>query len=177
MSNRKVILYIAMSLDGYIAKSDDDLSFLSIVEQKGQDYGYMTFMDTVDTVIVGRRTYDKVISMGVEHPHQDKEVYVITRTERQAKGKSIFYTGDIKQLVGDLKLKNGKNIFVDGGAEVVHIFLKEKLIDELIISIIPILLGDGIPLFNSGRSESRLQLLKVQHFEKGLVQVHYKIIQ
>ncbi|HEY0041148.1 MAG TPA: dihydrofolate reductase, partial [Flavisolibacter sp.] len=78
---RKVILYIATSLDGYIAKTDDDLGFLSIVEQEGEDYGYGEFLQTVDAVIVGRRTYDKVLSMGYAFPHADKDAYIITRTE------------------------------------------------------------------------------------------------
>lgn len=91
---RKVILYIATSLDGYIAQPNDDLGFLSIVEQEGQDYGYADFVKTVDTAIVGRKTYDKVISMGVDFPHADKDTYIITRTPRPNIGNVKFYTGD-----------------------------------------------------------------------------------
>jgi len=79
-SMRKVISYIAMSLDGYIAKPDGDISFLSIAEKKGEDYGYSDFTSTIDTVIIGRKTYDQVISMGYEYPDNDNDVYVITRT-------------------------------------------------------------------------------------------------
>ncbi len=79
-SMRKVIFYIAMSLDGYIAKPDGDISFLSMAEKKGEDYGYSGFTSTIDTVIIGRKTYDKVISMGYEYPDNDNDVYVITRT-------------------------------------------------------------------------------------------------
>jgi dihydrofolate reductase len=113
--SRKVILYIATSLDGYIAKPNDDLSFLSIVEQEGQDYGYADFVKTVDTVIVGRKTYDKVISMGFDFPHADKDAYIITRTPRPTIGSVKFYSGDLKTLVGKLKTESGKNIFCDGG--------------------------------------------------------------
>jgi len=81
-TDRKVILYIAVSLDGYIAKPNDDLGFLSIVEQEGQDYGYADFIKTADTVIVGRKTYDKVMSMGFDFPYAYKDVYIITRTPR-----------------------------------------------------------------------------------------------
>jgi dihydrofolate reductase len=171
---RNVILYIATSLDGYIAKPNDDLSFLSVVEQEGQDYGYADFVKTVDAVIVGRKTYEKVISMGFDFPHADKDAYIITRTPRQNAGSVKFYTGDLKTLVDKLKSENGKNIFCDGGAEIVHELLKENLIDEFIISVIPIIVGNGIKLFKDGRPELKLELVSTKQFDKGLTQLHYK---
>jgi len=171
--DRKVILYIAMSLDGYIATLDDDLGFLSLVEQEGEDYGYAGFLKTVDTVIVGRRTYDKVRSMGYEFPYSDKDAYIITRTSRPSIGSVKFYTGSLTELVACLKSEPGKNIFVDGGAEIVNKLLRDNLIDEFYISVIPVLLGDGIPLFKSGRPEIGLKLIDSKHFEKGLVQMHF----
>src|SRR6478735_531975 len=94
---RKVILYIASSLDGYIAKPNNDLSFLSIVEKEGEDYGYTEFVNSVDTVILGRKTYDWVMTQVSEFPHADKETYVITRTERPSIGKIHFFAGDLDQ--------------------------------------------------------------------------------
>jgi dihydrofolate reductase len=173
-SERKLILFIATSLDGYIAKPNDDLSFLSVVEQEGEDYGYANFVDTIDAVIVGRKTYDKVLSMGVDFPHADKDAYIITRTPRPAIGNVKFYTGNLKMLVEELKAKDGKNIFCDGGAEIVNELLKEQLFDELIISVIPILVGSGTKLFHDGRPEQKLELVSVKSFEKGLTQLHYK---
>jgi dihydrofolate reductase len=170
---RKVILYIATSLDGYIAKTDDDLGFLSIVEQEGEDYGYGEFLQTVDAVIVGRRTYDKVLSMGYAFPHADKDAYIITRTERPNLGSVKFYAGNLKELVLRLKSEPGKNIFVDGGAQIVNELLKEALFDELIISVIPVLLGNGIRLFKDGLPEQYLHLLSAKQFDKGLTQLHY----
>lgn len=172
--DRKVILYIATSLDGYIAKPNDDLSFLSIVEQKGEDYGYAEFVKTVDAVIVGRKTYDKVISMGFAFPHTDKDAYIITRTPRSNLGSVKFYTGELKTLVDKLKSENGKNIFCDGGAEIVNELLKDDLIDEFIISVIPVLVGSGTKLFKDGRSEQKLELISVKQFDKGLTQLHYR---
>ncbi len=172
--NRKVILYIATSLDGYIAQPNDDLSFLSMVEQEGQDYGYTDFIKTVDAVIVGRKTYDKVISLGFDFPHADKDTYIITRTARPAIGFVKFYTGDLKSLVKKLTSERGKNIYCDGGAEIVNELLKDDLIDEFIISVIPILLGNGTKLFEDGRPELKLELVSVKSFEKGLTQLHYK---
>jgi dihydrofolate reductase len=172
--NRKVILYIATSLDGYITQPNDDLSFLSIVEQEGQDYGYADFIKTVDTVIVGRKTYDKVISMGFDFPHADKDAYIITRTPKPSIGSVKFYTDDLKSLIDKLKSENGKNIFCDGGAEIVNELLKNDLIDEFIISVIPILVGNGTKLFKDGRPEQKLELVSVKSFDKGLTQLHYK---
>lgn len=173
-TDRKVILYLAMSLDGYIAKPHDDLGFLSIVEQEGEDYGYADFVKTVDAVIVGRKTYEKVISMGFDFPHADKEAYIITRTPRPSIGSVKFYTGDLKALVKKLKSENGKNIFCDGGAEIVNELLREDLIDEFIISVIPILVGNGTKLFKDGRPEKRLTLVSAKSFNKSLTQLHYK---
>ena len=171
---RKVILYIAASLDGYIASPDDNLDFLSVVEQEGEDYGYTQFTETVDTVIVGRKTYDKVLSMGFDFPHNDKESYIITRTPKRATGKVQFYTEDIKTLILKLKEQEGKNIFVDGGAEVVNLLLRDNLIDEFCISIIPVLLGNGIRLFQDNRPALPLKFVRSETFKSGLVQVWYK---
>ncbi len=170
---RKVILYIAMSLDGFIARPGDDLSFLSLVEKAGEDYGYGDFIESVDTVIMGRRTYDWVMRHVPDFSHADMEAFIITRTPRPANGTVQFYSGDLKLLIEELKKKEGKNIFADGGAEIVQALLKEGLIDDLIISVIPVLLGDGVRLFKDGRPEQRLQLVKSKSYETGLVQLHY----
>jgi dihydrofolate reductase len=170
---RKVVLYIAMSLDGYIATTEDDLEFLSAVERPGEDYGYTEFIKTVDTVILGRKTYDKVLSMGFDFPHADKESYIITRTARPDIGSIKFYNGDLKGLVMRLKERDGKNIFVDGGAEIVHLLMSENLIDEFVISIIPVFLGGGIRLFKDARPQNSLVMKGSQVFESGLVQLSY----
>lgn len=175
MSNRKLILYISCSLDGYIAKHNDDLSFLERVQVEGLDYGYYDFMAGIDAVIVGKRTYDWVLKQGYAFPHADKESYIITRSSKAAEGNVNFYTGELEDLVNTLKSKNGKNIFCDGGAFVVNAALKKRLFDELIISVIPVLLGDGIKLFANGNPEQDLELVSSESFNTGLVQLHYKI--
>lgn len=173
MSSRKVILYIAQSLDGYIAAPGDDLSFLSAVEQEGEDYGYGDFIATVDTVIMGRRTYDWVVRQMGYFPHADKEAYILTRTPKPSAGQTHFYNGDVSGLIQSLKHKQGGHIFCDGGADVVHVLLTQNLIDEFVISIIPVLLGDGIRLFRDGRPTLNLQLESSNHFPSGLVQMKY----
>lgn len=172
-NNRKLILYIAMSLDGYIAKKDDDISFLFEVEKEGEDYGHSAFLETVDTIIVGRKTYDKILSMGIEWPYGSREVYVLTRSLKPDSGTLHFYNGNLSDLISKLKNQDGKHIYCDGGAETIHQLLLDDLIDEMIISIIPVLLGDGISLFNEGFQEKKLQLLSADSFEKGVVQLHY----
>lgn len=174
-NNRQIILYIAMSLDGYIAQPNDDLSFLSTVAKEGEDYGYTDFISSVDTVIVGRKTYEWVMNQVGEFPHADKNAYVITRTARPAIGKTVFYTSDLTELVNKLKAENGKNIYCDGGAEVVNELLKKDLLDEIIISVIPILVGNGTRLFKDSRPEQKLKLVNVKTFDTGLTQLHYKL--
>ena len=174
--NRKTILYIAASLDGYIAKPNDDLSFLSLVEKQGEDYGYADFIQSIDTVIIGRKTYDWIMKQVPEYVHADKKTFVVTRTAKPSINNTHFYTGSLKELITSLKQEQGKDIFIDGGAEVVHELLKEHLIDEFIISIIPVLVGDGTRLFKDGRPEQVLQLASTKQFDKGLVQLNYKRI-
>lgn len=170
---RKHILYISMSLDGYIAKVEDDLSFLEIVEKEGEDYGYTNFITKVDTVIIGRKTYDWITSQ-VEFPYTDKITYIITRTPKINNQDKIYYTNDLRSLIVKLKQEAGQNIFCVGGAEIVDTLLKENLIDEMIISIIPILLGNGIALFKKDVPEQKLNLLSTKQFDSGLIQLHYE---
>lgn len=123
---RKISLFIAISLDGYIAKPNNDLSFLKIVEKEGEDYGYAKFTSAIDTLIVGRKTYDYVLKeIGSSHyDNGERDIYVITRTPKPNKGRVTFYTGDIAELVKKLKSENGKDIYCDGGAEVINELLK-----------------------------------------------------
>jgi len=173
---RKISLFIATSLDGYIAKPNDDLSFLKLVEKEGEDYGYAAFTGTIDTLIIGRKTYDYVLKeIGPSHyDNGQRDVYVITRNKRPQVGRTTFYTGNLTELVQRLKSENGRNIYCDGGAEVINELLKNDLIDELIISVIPVLLGDGTRLFKDGRPEQVLEFITAKTYETGLVQLHYR---
>jgi len=173
---RKLSLFIATSLDGYIAKPNDDLSFLKVVEKEGEDYGYTEFIATIDTIILGRKTYDYVLrEIGSSHyENGERNVFVLTRTEKPRAGKTTFYTGNLTELIQRLKSESGKNIYCDGGAEIIHELLKNDLIDEFIISVIPVLLGNGTRLFNEGRPEHQLELVNTKTFDTGLSQLHYK---
>lgn len=173
---RKLSLFIAVSLDGYIAKPNDDLSFLKLVEKEGEDYGYEEFMAKIDTVVLGRKTYDYVIrEIGPSHyDNGQRDVYVISRTARPASGRTVFYSGDLSELIHRLKSEGGKNIFCDGGAEIINELLRHDLIDELIISIVPVLVGNGVRLFQDNRPEQQLEFMSAKSFETGLTQLHYK---
>ena len=173
---RKTALFIAMSLDAYIAKPNDDLGFLKLVEKEGEDYGYAAFTGTIDTVIIGRRTYDYVLKeIGPSfYDNGKRDVYVITRTQRPPVGRTIFYKGNIPELIKKLKSGKGKNIYCDGGAEVINELLRHDLIDEFIISVVPILLGNGTRLFKDGRPEKILEFIQAKTFDTGLAQLHYK---
>jgi len=172
---RKLSLFIAVSLDGYIAKPNDDLSFLRLVEKEGEDYGYAEFTANIDTIIIGRKTYDYVLKeIGSSHYDNGKrDVFVITRTSRPSTGRTTFYTGNLTELVQQLKSDSGKNIYCDGGAEIINELLQYDLIDEFIVSVIPILLGNGTRLFKDGRPEQQLQLVSSETFDTGLTQFHY----
>ena len=165
-----------MSLDGYIAKPNDDLSFLTLVEKAGEDYGYAAFTDTIDTLIVGRKTYDYVLKeIGPSHyDNGDRDVYVITRHPKPSVGRTTFYTGSLAELVESPRSRAGKNIYCDGGAEVIDELLKLDLVDEFIISIIPILVGGGVRLFKDGRPEQTLEFISARSYETGLTQLHYR---
>lgn len=173
---RKLLIYIASSVDGYIAKPNDDLEFLKLVEKEGEDYGYATFMENIDMIIIGRKTYDYVIkAIGTSYyDNGQRDVYVITRAKRPDTGRTTFYSGDLRSLVQQLKEEGGKNIYCDGGSEIIHELLQLDLIDEFIISIIPILVGSGTRLFKDNRPEQHLELVETKSFESGLVQLHYK---
>ncbi len=173
---RKVSLFIATSLDGYIAKPNDDLRFLTLVEKEGEDYGYSKFTSTIDTLIIGRKTYDYVVKelSASFYDNGERDVYVITRTQKPATGRVTFYNGDISELIHRLRKEEGKDMYCDGGAEIINELLKKDLIDEFIISIIPILVGSGTKLFQDGRPEQQLELLAVKTFDTGLTQLHYK---
>ena len=171
----KLTLYIATSLDGYIATHDHDIGFLKQVEQEGEDYGYERFLATVDTIILGRRTYDRVGQLfGTSHfDHGEKDVFVITRTDRPGVGRTTFYTGDLIELVTRLKQGTGEDIYCDGGAELVNELMRNDLVDGYILSIIPVFLGNGIRLFRDGRPEQGLALISTEQFISGLVQLHF----
>jgi dihydrofolate reductase len=174
MGKRKVKVYIAASLDGYIAHSDGDIDWLDSVARPDEDYGYAAFIETIDTVIMGRKTYEKVLSFGGDFPHAGRDCYVLTRTKRVSDGQVHFFSGPADELLDQIQRKPGKDIFIDGGSEAIDLFREKGLIDSYTVSIIPILIGEGIPLFKESNKELPLKLVEATTFDSGLVQLTYE---
>lgn len=176
VDNRKTVLFIAMSLDGYIADQQGGIDFLKLVEKDGEDYGYGKFFSTIDVVVLGRKTWDTLLSLNIPQPYEGKKVYIISRSRQGFDGNAGYYGEDLPALIRKLKTEKGLDIFIDGGSQVVHSLLKEHLIDRMIISIIPILLGNGTPLFRTGSPLQNLRLIQSKNFPTGLVQLEYEVL-
>ena len=171
----KVIVYIAASLDGYIARKDDDMSWLDFYQVAGEDYGYSGFIKTIGTAIMGARTYDQ----SMRHPERiltNIKTYVLShRTTPVPSGASVeFYNGDLKALIDRIKNEDNRDIFVAGGGQVVCSFLNEGLVDELLYFVVPVLLKDGIPLYPTLKKEISLNLVETIPYKTGIVKLHYR---
>jgi dihydrofolate reductase len=168
---RKVVLFIATSLDGFIARPDGGIDWLF----SDADYGYAAFFDSIDTVVMGRKTYELSLSFGPPYVYEGKASYVFSRTNAGTKDEHAeFIAGSSKDFIHSLRARAGKDIWLVGGAELVRDFLAEDLIDEFVISIHPIVLGAGMPLFPADARELSLTLKNSIAFESGLVQLHYE---
>lgn len=151
-SERKVVLNIACSLDGYIATEEESLDWLFKVEgQEEANKGIAEFDQTVDTVVMGRKTFDWVMEeLKGENPYADKVTYVYSRSAKESSANIRYTQEEPKRLIESIRHQKGKNIWLMGGGVVIRDFLEADLVDELIITIAPILLGEGIPLFKKG---------------------------
>ncbi|UNL83332.1 dihydrofolate reductase family protein [Priestia koreensis] len=171
---RNVVLFIASSLDGYIATKDESLDWLYDVEGEG-DNGYSEFYSTVDTVVMGKKTYDWIMNQDFkEFPYENKACYVFTRSSTENTKNVTFINEDLTTFADKLKRQDGKNIWIVGGGELLHFFLKENLVDELIITVAPAILGKGIPLFKEGDYQLNLSLKTMRNFNQ-FVELHYEV--
>lgn len=167
---RAVKLFIACSLDGFIARKDDSVDWLF----HDNDYGMSAFYKTIDTVLIGRKTYDLMVRLGLSH-YKGKANYVFSRTRAGAEGENIQYVSSgVREFTESLRKKNGKDIWLVGGSMLIDSFLKRHLIDEIILSMHPVILGEGIPLFRGGITQTDLTLQKCVEYESGLVQLWYR---
>ncbi|WP_236690307.1 dihydrofolate reductase family protein [Guptibacillus hwajinpoensis] len=174
MSERKVSVYIATSVDGYIATENDSLDWLFRSEPEG-DAGYGEFYDTVDTVIMGRRTYDWVMEqVEGKYPYEDKQSYIYTSRLEESTSDITFTSEKPSTLIDRIKKVDGGTIWLVGGGAIINEFLQNNLIDEFIISIAPALIGKGIPLFNNSKMEHNLELTDVRRYGQ-FAQLHYSI--
>ncbi len=170
---KKIILFIASSLDGHIAREDHSIDWLFT----DQDYGYKEFYGSIDTVLMGMTTYQKMLEMGSGYHYKGKKGYVFSRDKKIKKDENVEFVSEIVPFVKKLKNTNGeKAIWVVGGSEIISVLLNAKLIDEFLIFVHPIILGKGIPLFKNINSKAKLRFVKSKSYSSGLVKLHYKII-
>lgn len=170
---RKVALFIAASLDGYIATEDDSLDWLFKVEGEG-DSGYSEFYNTVDTILLGRRTYDWIMEHEKgDFPYKNKECYVFSNTYKGQNEYVEFVSEDVKDFINRIKKEQGKKIWIVGGGDLLHYFVKEKLVDEFIVTLAPAIIGNGIALFKQGNYEVELKLKEVKQYNQ-FVQLYYE---
>jgi dihydrofolate reductase len=177
---RKIIVYIATSADGFIARKDGAVDWLDRPRPKG-NYGMAEFWKSIDTIILGRKTYDmavKFIKQGKATPGMLRGIkhYVFSRKPpKEAVEGFEFVKEPIKKFAKRLRAQKGKNIFMLGGGGVIASFLDAGEIDEFIIHIIPTFIGEGIPLIAPRHRTVPLKLLSIKKFSDGVVRLHYAV--
>ncbi|ADH97841.1 dihydrofolate reductase family protein [Salisediminibacterium selenitireducens] len=170
---RNVTLFIAMSLDGCIATSDHSLDWLEQVEGEG-DNGYEKFYSTVDTVLLGRKTYDWIRQLALPaFPYEGKSAFVFSRDHHPENDDVHWINEDPVSFVRSLKASDGGTIWLVGGGELVKTLYEAGLIDSYIITIAPVLLGNGIPLFLTNSRHQELELLNSERYGQ-FIQLYYK---
>jgi dihydrofolate reductase len=162
-------VFIAVSLDGYIARPDGSLDWLAPFYS---EHGYTAFFAGIDVLVIGRGTYDTVLSFP-GWPYGDKRVIVCTTRPVPAAHGEEMWSGPPRELAERLDREGVRRVYLDGGA-LVRGFLREGLVDEITINIIPLILGAGRPLFTSGLPEIPLRLLEAKSFPSGLAQMRYE---
>jgi dihydrofolate reductase len=168
---RKVVLGLGISLDGYIARPDGAVDFLFMPK----DYSMGPFFATIDTALMGRKTYDVALKMGGGGFGDSKiKNYVFSHSQPPGeRGGVTFVSESPKSLVEKLRKRPGKDIWLMGGGELARDFLKDDVVDELYIGIVPVLIGEGLPLFPSGFPQREFSLLENKTFSKGLITLRY----
>src|SRR6185503_5779732 len=165
-------VYIAQSLDGFIARPDGAVDWLRPFDTV--DYGYETFIAEVGTVVMGRKSYELARSFG-DWPYPLARSLVITSQNLDDMPPNVTRVGnDIPRLVAALRAAGGKDVWIMGGAQAINGFLAAGAIDRIDLFTIPVLLGDGISLFAGGRPETPLKFVGTQTYDKGLVRMSYQ---
>lgn len=165
-------VFIAASLDGFIARANGGIDWLAIVDRAGEDYGFQAFFSTIDAMVIGRKTYETALGFDA-WPYAGKRVVVLTHSTRTSRHGEEFFAGNPAELAQQLGAQGVKHVYVDGGAVIAQ-FLRDNRVDELTVSVIPILLGEGAPLAPGVGRDVNLHLVAHRVFESGLVQLVYR---
>lgn len=171
-----LVLYIAASLDGFIARPDGRLDWLDALPNPGgSDHGYGDLLARIDTILMGRSTYEAVLGFGIEWPYAGFQTFVITHNPefRVSTPDTAVLSGDIAMWVDNRRREGSKDIWLVGGGQLKRYFLQHQLIDEFILTLIPTLLGEGIPLFPAGFPQSEWNLSEVTRNSSGAVGLKY----
>lgn len=173
-------VFIATSLDGFIARPDGDITWLLERDDPAEDHGYNSFISTIDGIVMGRGTYEKVAAM--DEWYYTRPVIVLSKTLAQSsvperlKDKVTILNLSPREVMSYLEKTGWKRVYVDGG-QVIQSFLQENLIEDMVISKVPVLIGKGRPLFGNLKDDLSLEHLKTISFPSGLVQSHYRLCQ
>jgi dihydrofolate reductase len=168
----QVILFIAVSLDGYIARSDGSIEWLNQIPGEG-DNGFGAFYRMIDTMVMGRSTYDHLLTLVKEFPHADKRCYVFSRSRHGRDENVQFVNENVADFTRRL-LREGSQVWLAGGGQLAEAFLKANLVDRMIITVAPSILGEGIPLFPGVHPEAHLCLQETRRHGQ-FVQMHYDV--
>jgi dihydrofolate reductase len=171
---RKIVLGLGISLDGYIARPDGAVDFLFMPK----DYSMAPFFATIDTAIMGRKTLDAALKMGGgSFSSPSIATYVFSHSKPPGERDSLTFVNESPvAFVRKLRKRPGKNIWLMGGGELARDFLKADLVDELYIGMVPVLLGEGIPLFPSGFPQRNFSLIENKTYSKGMIALRYQRI-
>ncbi|MER5727823.1 dihydrofolate reductase family protein [Streptomyces sp. NPDC002138] len=164
---------IGVSLDGFIARPDGDIEWLTLRGAQAGETGYEEFMAGIDTLALGRNTYEKVLSFGF-WPYGDKRVAVLSTTLTTDDPRVTVYRS-LAELLAGLTERGARNVYVDGG-KMIQTFLREDLLDELIITTAPVLIGEGLPLFGALKKDIDLQLTAAKVLDAGFMQTTYAVL-
>jgi dihydrofolate reductase len=178
---RKIMVHIAISADGFIARKDGGIDWLDRPAPKGVDYGLAAFYKSIDTILYGRKTYDvavKFVEEGMPIP-TDARVRNYVFSRRRPPKKILpgfeFVKEPIKKFTKRLRAQKGKDIWMMGGGGIIASFLDVGELDEFVVSVIPVFIGEGIPLIAPKRRTVPLKLVSTKKFPDGVVQLHYKV--
>lgn len=173
---RKVILNLAVSLDGFIARKDDRVDWLDNLDTGNSDLGFVAFLESCDTLIMGRKSYETTHNLGNGvWPFKGKKTYVFTRQNLNNLENIQFVNTKPERFIQDLLKEEGSNIWLFGGGSFIKLMKELNLIDEYIITTIPVFLGSGIKLFEETDREDRLELIEVDKVN-SIIQTRYKVI-
>lgn len=173
---RKVIVHIATSADGYIARPDGDIEWLTDRPAPKGFYGMEAFMKSIDATVLGRKTYEVSLQMGAKFDAQSSTFVFSRQAPPATSPKGVeFVSEPIGPFIDRLREQPGKDVWLMGGGDIIASFLDARAIDEFVISVVPVFIGDGIPLIARRHRRTPLELISTERFDDGLVQLRYAV--